>query len=60
MMVNSGVILMCQSCNDGGYLFFLLLLFYYLFLHLLCNVISCILQAMYYTSITFPLVMLML
>ena len=34
MTVNSAVILMCQSCNDGGYLFILfiyLLLFYDLF-----------------------------
>ena len=38
------------------YLFIITILFP--FLHLLCNVISCIFQAMYYTSITFPLVML--
>ena len=40
------------------YLFLITILFP--FLHLLCNVISCILQAKYYTSITFPLVMLIL
>ena len=31
MTVNSAVILMCQSCNDGGYFIYLSLLFYYLF-----------------------------
>ena len=51
MTINSAVILMCQSCSDGGYLFIITILVS--FLHLLCNVMSCILQAMYYTSITF-------
>ena len=33
MTVNSAVILMCQSCNDGGYLFIITILLP--FLHLL-------------------------
>ena len=52
MTVNSAVILLCVKVAMMVVILFIITILLP-FLHLLCNVMSCILQAMYYTSITF-------